>query len=38
VAGSASNSGTLSGATLTWTIVSVASGGSGTVSFRVMVD
>ena len=38
VAGSASNSGTLSGATLTWTIASVASGGSGTVSFRVRVD
>ena len=38
VAGSASNSGTLSGATLTWTIASVASGGSGTVSFRVKVD
>jgi len=38
VAGSVSNGGTLSGATLTWTIASVASGGSGSVSFRVKTD
>ena len=42
VADSASNGGALSTssgqATLTWTIASVASGGSGMVSFRVMVD
>jgi uncharacterized repeat protein (TIGR01451 family) len=38
IAGSASNGGVLSGSTLTWTIASVPTGASGSVSFRVKVD
>jgi len=38
VAGSATNSGTLTGNTLTWTVGSVLAGANGTVSFRVGVE
>jgi uncharacterized repeat protein (TIGR01451 family) len=38
VAGSISGGGTLSGSTITWTIGTVASGGTGSVSFQVKVN